>query len=138
MLDYWILQLHHYSIKYKLMIRYTIYLFILGFVVFQACSKEAPDNPYNNVKPPPDDTTAVYMPDPKSFEGLHAYIFKPTCANSGCHDGTFEPDFRNIFSAYNTLVYHPIVKNDPGNNYQYRVLPGNPDKSIIFCRLTKD
>lgn len=119
------------------MIRNILYILSLGFIIFQACTKD-PVNPYDSVKPPPDDSTSLYMPDPKSFEGLHAYIFKPTCANSGCHDGTFEPDFRNILSAYNTLVYRPIIKNDPFNTYQYRVLPGNPDKSVIFCRLTKD
>ncbi|MBK7268515.1 MAG: hypothetical protein IPI07_03030, partial [Flavobacteriales bacterium] len=31
---------------------------------------------------------------------------------SGCHDGTFEPEFRTIASAYNSLVYHPVIAND--------------------------
>jgi hypothetical protein len=84
------------------------------------------------------DTLSLYKPDPQSFEGLHAYIFKPTCANSGCHDGTFEPDFRTISSTYNTLVYQPIVKNDPSNSYQYRVKPGSIAQSVLYNRLTQD
>jgi hypothetical protein len=28
-----------------------------------------------------------------------------TCANSGCHDGTFEPDFRTLEGSYNTLLF---------------------------------
>ena len=53
------------------------------------------------------DTLSV---DPNTIAGIHANIFSKTCANSGCHDGTFEPDFRTIESSYNTLVNHPIIK----------------------------
>jgi len=118
------------------MIRTLLYIGSILFII-QACTKE-PANPYDNVPPQPTDSVTLFKPDPKSFEGLHAYIFKPTCANSGCHDGTFEPDYRTILSTYNTLVYHPIVKNDPSNSYQYRVVPGDLSKSILYNRLTKD
>ncbi|MDB4127046.1 hypothetical protein N9580_03450, partial [Flavobacteriales bacterium] len=64
--------------------------------------------------------------------------FIPTCANSGCHDGTFEPDFRTIESSYNTLVYQPVIKNDNGNSYEFRVKPSNSDKSILYKRLIED
>ena len=113
-----------------------MYMLLILFFV-DACTKE-PDNPYNNIPPPPSDSISLYKPDPKSIEGLHAYIFKPTCANSGCHDGTFEPDYRTILSTYNTLVYRPVIKNDPTNSYQYRVVPGDINKSILYNRLTKD
>ena len=118
------------------MIRVLMYMLLILFFV-DACTKE-PDNPYNNIPPPPSDSISLYKPDPKSIEGLHAYIFKPTCANSGCHDGTFEPDYRTILSTYNTLVYRPVIKNDPTNSYQYRVVPGDINKSILYNRLTKD
>jgi len=69
---------------------------------------------------------------------VKAYIFSPTCANSGCHDGTFEPDFRTVSSTYNTLVHQPIVKNDPQGSYTFRVKPGSPDESVLMARLTFD
>jgi hypothetical protein len=69
---------------------------------------------------------------------LHNNIFTPTCANSGCHDGTFEPDFRTIESAYNSLVYQPVIKNDINNSFTYRVDPGNSSKSVLYHRLIVD
>ena len=43
--------------------------------------------------------------DPTSIAGLYQNIFGPTCANSGCHDGTFEPDFRTMESKMLESVY---------------------------------
>ncbi len=103
-----------------------------------ACEKAGTDNPFDDqIGPPPVDTTTV-PPDMTSITGLHARIFAPTCANSGCHDGTFEPDFRTIESTYNTLVYHPIIKNNPQGDYTYRVVPGDPNASQLMARLTYD
>lgn len=114
----------------------------MGAIVlyFDSCKKTdySANNPYNNGAKPPVVTDEGANLDPNSFQGLHYFIFNPTCANSGCHDGTFEPDFRTVESSYNTLVYHPIKKNDPAGSFKYRVLPGNADKSVIICRLTKD
>ncbi|MFT6844487.1 MAG: hypothetical protein ACJAUV_000667 [Flavobacteriales bacterium] len=73
-----------------------------------------------------------------SIVSLHANIFAPTCANSGCHDGTFPPDFRTIQSSYNTLVMHPLVKNNPNNDYAYRVVPNDVNNSVLYRRLTED
>ena len=69
--------------------------FILIACLFFSCKKEDKVNPYDLVV----DTTSQNPnqqspPDPTSIAGLHQLIFAPTCANSGCHDGTFEPDFR--------------------------------------------
>lgn len=112
------------------------YLIILALAA--GCTTDA-DNPFDNPDNlPPEDTTAFGDIDPKSFVGLHQNIFKPTCANSGCHDGTFEPDFRTIESSYNTLVYHSVIKNDQNNSYQYRVKPGSISESIMWLRLTED
>jgi len=96
-----------------------------------------PPNPYDNINDPID-TSQTPTIDPNSFAGIHKNIFKPTCANSGCHDGTFEPDFRTIESAYNTLVYHPVIKNDTSYTYQYRVVPRDVSKSMLHVRLTQD
>ena len=105
-------------------------------IVFDACKKDDPVNPFDDpsIQPP------VVVPftetlDPNSFAYLHKYIFKPTCSNSGCHDGTFEPDFRTIYSSYNTLVYQPLISNDAVGTFTYRVLPGDANMSIIHERL---
>lgn len=76
--------------------------------------------------------------DPTSIQGLHANIFKPTCANSGCHDGNFEPDFRTIESSYNTMVSQPIIKQDEMNPLTARVTPGNASTSMLVRRLKID
>jgi len=80
----------------------------------------------------------LYFSNPTSFSALHNNIFTPTCANSGCHDGNFEPDFRTIESSYNSLVYQPVIKNDINNSFTYRVDPGNSSKSVLYHRLIVD
>lgn len=120
-------------------------LFIYGLILvaaFSSCTEKGnePSNPYNQKD------TDVYkgidgldtVPDPESLAGLHKNIFKPTCANSGCHDGNFEPDFRTINSTYNTLVNQPVIKNDELNPLTARVTPGNVATSMIIKRLTED
>ena len=119
--------------------RKNIYIFIVISFVFQACKKDGEINPYDNPNlNSPEDTTTNYFPDATAFQALHNNIFIPTCANSGCHDGAFEPDFRTIESSYNTLVYQPVIKNDNGNTYEFRVKPSNSDKSILYKRLIED
>jgi hypothetical protein len=76
--------------------------------------------------------------DPNSFKGIYARVLKPTCANSGCHDGTFEPDFRTLEGSYNTLLFRPPIKNDSAGTFAARVVPGNPDLSMLWYRLTVD
>jgi hypothetical protein len=77
-----------------------------------------------------------YPVDSGSFIGLHKYIFSTTCAASGCHDGSFEPDFRTVQSAYNTLVNHKIVKNTTDNRFEYRVIPNDVENSMLYERVT--
>jgi hypothetical protein len=114
------------------------YLLLAAIIGVSSCKKDE-ENPFDNPDNlPPEDTTNIADVDPTSFVGLHQNIFKPTCANSGCHDGTFEPDFRTIESAYNTLVHHPVVKNNPAGTYEYRVKPGSLSESIIWLRLNED
>ena len=92
----------------------TYFLIVL---ILASCSEDSKQvkNPYDNQEPENADGVVVNADkdlDPNSIAALHKDIFKPTCANSGCHDGNFEPDFRTIESSYNTLVNQPIVKND--------------------------
>ena len=116
-----------------------IYFFsALSLVMLYACEKDHV-NPFDEQELPDNtlDSTGVNL-DPTSFDGLHANIFSKNCAQSGCHDGNFEPDFRTIESSYNTLVNQPIIKNDPQSTYQVRVKPGNPSQSVLVARLTFD
>lgn len=100
---------------------------------------EVPENPFEGNHS--GDSTLLGQRDSlslESFAGLHQHIFSATCANSGCHDGTFEPDFRTISGSYNTLVYQPVIKNDPSGSFTYRVLPGNVLESVLMNRLLTD
>jgi hypothetical protein len=76
--------------------------------------------------------------DSSSLLGLHHYLFAPKCGQPGCHDGSFEPDFRTPLSSYQSLVYHPVIKNDEDESFSYRVLPGNRVKSWLWERVTTD
>jgi hypothetical protein len=109
--------------------------FLCAFVI-TSCKKDTYVNPYDaeSLKPPVGGTQSGPVLD--GFAWLHEKIFFPTCANSGCHDGNFEPDFRTIYSAYQSLVYQPVISNDSAGSFTYRVLPGNAAKSLIHERLT--
>lgn len=107
-------------------------------LLYGGCKPEPDPNPYDGVGDPPDVPEDSLNLDPWDFAALQRDVFAPTCANSGCHDGTFEPDFRTIESSYNTLVNHPIIKNNPSASYQYRVVPGNVDQSMLWLRLNQD
>jgi hypothetical protein len=114
---------------------FIFYLLILTF----GCKKEEKINPFDLPEnKEPIANNPVIIIDANSFAGIHKNIFKPTCANSGCHDGTFEPDFRTVESSYNTLVLQPIIKNDVAGSFQFRVKPGDAAASVIINRLTVD
>lgn len=117
----------------------TLFSIILLLSVTASCQKELPPNPFDDPDiQAPDDSSNTANLGPTTIAGLHQNIFSPTCANSGCHDGTFEPDFRTIESTYNTLVFHPVIKNNPSGDFTFRVVPGNPGASVIIERLTND
>ncbi len=108
---------------------------LLCCLVIAACDKGEEPNPFDNVRTSQDTVRFELVdPEPNSIGGLYADIFKPTCANVGCHDGSFEPDFRTLESAYNTLVFQVPIKND--GNHPYRVVPGDPGRSVLMARLT--
>lgn len=99
------------------------------------------ENPFDSIDYTidiPDNITV----DSNSFLGLYTYIFSTSCAIPGCHDGSFEPDFRTIQSAYNTLVFHPVYKNynlqDDGRNpLTNRVTPFDPEQSMLYKRISE-
>lgn len=120
----------------------NVFLFLSTVAVVvliqHGCKKKEEDvlpaNPFANVDygTLPVDSAA----DPNSLAGLHKNIFQTRCAVPGCHDGNFEPDFRTPQSTYATLVYHPIVKNNAGETFSYRVVPYQPLSSVLYERIT--
>lgn len=113
--------------------------FFLVVLFLASCKKNTPENPYDEIAHSVNNDN----PDPEaypagSFGWLHGKIFKPTCANSGCHDGTFEPDFRSISSSYHSLVNQSVVGNDAQFSFEHRVVPGDTTNSFLYARLTRD
>ena len=108
------------------------------FVILYSCKKdEAPDNPYDKIDQSIN-TPPVIEPDPNTIVGLQKNIFFPKCANPGCHDGTFEPDYRTIESTFSTLVYQRVNKItlDSVKFFSERVIPNNTPDSWLIERLT--
>ena len=117
------------------MVGWMVFLFVL---MISSCKKEeTPDNPYDNVNYN-NGGNQDSVPDPASITGLHKNIFFPKCANPGCHDGTFEPDFRTVQSSFSTLIYMGVNKKtlDSVNFFNYRVIPNNEATSFLIERLT--
>ncbi len=117
---------------------YTAIWLFLVILLIAACSKEH-DNPFDqDDDDQPTNPTDTFTLQHGSFAWIHHHVLGQVCANSGCHDGAFEPDFRTVYSAYNTLVYQPVIKNNPQGTYAYRVLPGQASQSIFLSRLKYD
>lgn len=113
----------------------------VGTLLYSSCSKDPKvSNEYEDWKNPP--ATGGDGPDfdVNSIQGIHFHIFKPTCSNSGCHDGTFEPDFRTVESSYNSLVNIPVIKEDASQvgKFLLRVVPGNAGNSMLLRRCQVD
>ena len=93
-------------------------------------------NPYDTIS---STDTAMTSPvvDSTSFLGLHYHIFSKRCNQPACHDGTFEPDFRTVQSAYNSLVFHEVIKNTPNDDFPYRVTPNDASLSMMYKRISE-
>jgi hypothetical protein len=117
----------------------NLVLIILLSVYCLSCKDDSvgSDNPYDTWKTDGRGTVIPDLPiDPNSIQGLHKNIFKPTCANSGCHDGNFEPDFRSIESTYNSLINRHVTNPDPNNaNFAKRVVPRDAANSMLLHRI---
>jgi hypothetical protein len=119
--------------------KWLLSLCLIAAVVLtqQGCKKdkeEPPANPFASIDygTVPVDTA----PNPNSLLGIHKNILQPRCAVPGCHDGNFEPDFRTPQSAYSTLVYQPVVKNNANETFVYRVVPYKPLESVLYERIS--
>lgn len=109
-----------------------------ALVVFSACESDSDaDNPYDDVNYGNGNGNGQNL-DPTSFAGIHEQILLPKCANPGCHDGTFEPDYRTVQSSYSTLVYQTVSKRtvDSVNYFDFRVIPFDAPNSFLMERLT--
>lgn len=120
----------------------TSYLLpLLGLLVlFSACEPTdvtPPENPFDKIVYP-EPPMPLPEPDSASLVGLHKYIFSQSCAVPGCHDGNFEPDFRTVQSTYSSLVFQPVIKNTTGGDFEYRLLPNDPEASWLYYRVTTD
>lgn len=120
-------------------IKAVVVLLLLGIsATLNSCTKESlPENPYDDVDYSQQGNNPE-EPDPNSITGLHKNILFPKCANPGCHDGTFEPDFRTVESSYYTLVYQPVNKFtlDSLKFFSQRAIPNNIADSWLIERLT--
>ena len=118
----------------------TIYFLTIFLLLLSACKKDSgseSNNPYDswNTSTRGNSITDLKI-DPNTIQGLHKNIFKPTCANSGCHDGNFEPDFRSIESSYNSLINRSITNPDPNRtDLEKRVIPSDASKSMLLHRI---
>ena len=71
-----------------------------------------------------------------SFYRVYVKILSVKCGVAACHDGSFEPDFRTLQSAYYTTVFQPVTKNNATASYQYRVSPFDAENSVLHQRVT--
>jgi hypothetical protein len=123
------------------MMRQLIFILVV-LSVFAACKDNiiveqgpVPTNPYDSLDY--NDSIVPQVPvDSNAFLGIHKYILSVKCAQPACHDGAFEPDYRTVQSAYNTLVFAPVVNNNSTNSFEYRVSPGDTAASWLHERIT--
>ena len=107
----------------------------MSFVLINCTEDDFPINPYDGIDYG-NSTLVIDTVSSTSFVKLHRDVLGPSCNVMGCHEGSFEPDFRTVESAYNTLVYHTIIKNNLAEDFTYRVVPGDTGLSVLHERLT--
>jgi len=116
--------------------RRLVFLGLIISLFFMNCTEDDLSlNPYDEIDYS-DTTLVIDTLLATSFVKLHRDVLGPSCNVMGCHDGSFEPDFRTVQSSYNTLVYHPVLKNNLDETFTYRVVPGDTANSVLHERLT--
>ena len=115
--------------------KFLFFALIMSFVLMNCTEDDFPINPYDGIDYG-NTTLVIDTVSSTSFVKLHRDVLGPSCNVMGCHDGSFEPDFRTVQSAYNTLVYHTIIKNNLAEDFTYRVVPGDTGLSVLHERLT--
>ena len=115
--------------------KFLFFAVFMSFVLINCTEDDFPLNPYDGIDYG-NTTLVIDTVSSTSFVKLHRDVLGPSCNVMGCHDGSFEPDFRTVESAYNTLVYHTIIKNNLAEDFTYRVVPGDTGLSVLHERLT--
>jgi hypothetical protein len=115
--------------------KFLFFALLMSFVLMNCTEDNLPINPYDDLDYGSTELV-IDTVSPTSFVKLHRDILGPSCNVMGCHDGSFEPDFRTVESAYNTLVYHTIIKNNLPEEFTYRVVPNDTALSVLHERLT--
>ena len=113
-------------------------ILIWVIAMLNSCKKDntaAPANPYNNISRS-DSSANTIAADSLTITYLHQKVLSTRCALNGCHDGHFEPDYRTPMSAFASLVYAPIIKNNTANQYKFRVIPYDTTNSVLYQRIT--
>ena len=101
-------------------------LFLLIFLFFAACedSIQGPEDEINNNGP-----TNMRS----QFSSIQAEVFSPSCALSGCHAGSQNPNL-SAGQSYNNLVNVASLENPS----MLRVKPGDSNNSLLIKKLTGD
>ena len=115
--------------------KFFFFFLIISIFLVNCTDDDLLLNPYDGIDYS-DTTLVIDTLSSTSFVKLHRDVLGPSCNVMGCHDGSFEPDFRTVQSSYNTLVYHPILKNNLDETFTYRVVPGDTANSVLHERLT--
>jgi hypothetical protein len=145
---HWKFYILHFQIELLPMKKILFLSTVLGLLLY-ACGTETfeetivpepPHNPFDEIDYSNGNVPDVPV-DSHTFLGIHSSILSQSCNQPACHDGTFEPDYRTVQSAYNSLVYHPVTKNyvptvDGKQPLPYRVTPGDLSQSMLWQRLT--
>jgi len=67
---------------------------------------------------------------------VFSVVMLGNCAVTGCHDGNFEPNYLTPMSFYTTTVLQPVIRNSSDNSFEYRVMPYDTTKSLLYERIT--
>ncbi len=109
-----------------MILRFKLWFLIIAFTIFIL----------SEIKPIAKEKEPDLSLKESQFFKIYEKIFQPSCAIAGCHNGEFEPNFTSLQSSYNTLVYHPVIKNNRKDAFKYRVVPGDTAASVLFERIT--
>ena len=101
-------------------------LLFLGVMVLTSC-EDLIQGPEDELKD--DDPQNM----PARFSSIQEEVFSKSCALSGCHAGTQEPDLSSG-QAFDNLVNQPSSQNPS----MLRVKPGDSNNSYLMKKLTED
>ena len=89
---------------------FLFFALLMSFVLMNCTEDNLPINPYDDLDYGSTELV-IDTVSPTSFVKLHRDILGPSCNVMGCHDGSFEPDFRTVFgsslSAQSNLSGYP-------------------------------